>query len=529
MAYCDQRVRRYRPAVRLVLAEGVEHAEWIVGNELYQVYGTQESERIRFSKGGFVVLDFGREMHGGVALLCSVNAGRVRIRFGESVSEVMGQPDQDHSIHDAVLALPRTGTLEYGQTGFRFVRIDAVDAPELLNVIAVTLELEPELLGSFESSDERLNKIWRTAVETVRLNMQNYIYDGIKRDRMVWMGDLHPEIKVILAAYGAHPIIPASLDFVRDHKPPSGFFNNISSYSLWWIIAQHDYHQVGGDLAYLKKQRESLLPLLRRFSEFIGPDGEECLPERRFLDWPTDGNPQAVHAGLQGLLAWAFRCGETLCIHLEELRTAALCRQSYLRLQTHIPDCAANKAAAAMLTLGAVADRSSIVLSNPFRGVSTFYGYYMLQAQPAPNALELIRRYWGAMLDHGATTFWEDFDLSWVENAGRIDELPVSGKADLHADFGNHCYKGLRHSLCHGWAAGPAAYLSEKVLGIRFAAPGGKQVKIEPELCGLEYVRGTFPTPHGLIRVENHRNHAPEIELPPGVELIGTAAEIVTG
>jgi hypothetical protein len=506
--------------VRLVLAEGTERAERMVGNELKQAFGSQPSERIRFEKDGFVVLDFGREMHGGVALLCSVNAGRVRIRFGESVSEVMGQPDQDHSIHDAVLELPRTGTLEYGQTGFRFIRVDALDEVELLNIIAVTLELEPELLGHFESSDERLNRIWHTAVETVRLNMQNYIYDGIKRDRMVWMGDLHPEVKVILAAYGAHPIIPASLDFVRDHTPPGGFFNEITSYSLWWIITQHDYHQAGGDLDYLKEQRGCLLELLHRFAGFVGQHGSEQLPGRRFLDWPSNDEPQAVHAGLQGLLCWAFRCGEALCRYLEEPRTAELCRQRETQLRRHIPDCGENKAAAAMLTLGGIADRADVVLKNPLRGVSTFYGYYMLQAQPAPNALELIRRYWGAMLDYGATSFWEDFSLDWLPNAGRIDEPPEPGKADLHADFGNYCYKGLRHSLCHGWAAGPAAYLSENLLGITARAPGYRQVSIVSKPCDLEFAAGEFPTPQGVIRVRQRRNHPVEIELPPGIELV---------
>ena len=51
-------------------------------------------------------------------------------------------------------------------------------------------------------------------------------------------------------------------------------------------------------------------------------------------------------------------------------------------------------------------------------GFSTFYGYYMLRAMAAAGnyegALERIREYWGAMLDLGATTFWEDFDMAWL-------------------------------------------------------------------------------------------------------------------
>ena len=71
------------------------------------------------------------------------------------------------------------------------------------------------------------------------------------------------------------------------------------------------------------------------------------------------------------------------------------------------------------------------------------------------------------MLDLGATTFWEDFDLEEAANAAPIDAIVPEGKLDYHHDTGNYCYIGLRRSLCHGWASGPTAWLSEHVLGIK--------------------------------------------------------------
>ena len=42
-------------------------------------------------------------------------------------------------------------------------------------------------------------------------------------------------------------------------------------------------------------------------------------------------------------------------------------------------------------------------------------GYYVLKAKAKlgeyQDSLDIIRKYWGAMLDAGATTFWEDFDV----------------------------------------------------------------------------------------------------------------------
>jgi hypothetical protein len=68
------------------------------------------------------------------------------------------------------------------------------------------------------------------------------------------------------------------------------------------------------------------------------------------------------------------------------------------------------------------------------------------------------------MLDKGATTFWEDFDLAWVEGSGRIDEFPKNGEKDIHGDCGDYCYVGFRHSLCHGWSAGVIAFMKEENL-----------------------------------------------------------------
>lgn len=39
------------------------------------------------------------------------------------------------------------------------------------------------------------------------------------------------------------------------------------------------------------------------------------------------------------------------------------------------------------------------------------------------------------------------------------------GKVDIHGAYGDYCYNGYRHSLCHGWSSGPCPWLTEHVLG----------------------------------------------------------------
>jgi alpha-L-rhamnosidase len=141
------------------------------------------------------------------------------------------------------------------------------------------------------------------------------------------------------------------------------------------------------------------------------------------------------------------------------------------------------------------------------KNYSTFFGYYMLQTKAQAGdyqgAMNDIRKYWGAMLDLGATTFWEDFNIDWLANASRIDELVPEGKTDIHGDYGAYCYKGFRHSLCHGWASGPTPWLTTYVLGVKVMAPGCRIIKLEPHLEDLTYAEGTFPTPYGIVKIRH--------------------------
>jgi len=491
-----------------------------------------------------IILDFGKEIHGGIEIVTTINndkkMGRVRIRLGESVSETMSDIDEkgatnDHALRDFTVALPWLGKIEVGNSGFRFARIDLVDSDakiEIKEISAVLVIRDLPYAGSFRCNDERLNQIWLTGAYTVHLNMQEYLWDGIKRDRLVWVGDMHPEIMTINSVFGNNEVVPKSLDLARDITPLPAWMNGISSYSMWWVLNHHNWYLYQGDLAYLKQQKEYLVKLLGRLASKVDDSGQETLDGTRFLDWPSSENPEAIHAGLQSLMVMTMQAGAELCEALDEPATAALCTETLIRLKKYLPGHNQSKQAAALLALSGLmpADKANheVLAADGVQRMSTFYGYYMLQARAKAGdyqgAIDNIREYWGAMLDLGATTFWEDFNIRWTTNASRIDEPVPAGKADIHGDFGDYCYQGFRHSFCHGWASGPTSWLSEHVLGIQVLEPGCKTVKIEPHLSGLQWAEGTFPTPHGLIRVKHQK--LPDgsikslIDAPKGIKII---------
>lgn len=485
-----------------------------------------------------LLLDFGREIHGGVRITNGITPAHaptpVRVRFGESVAEAMGQTNQDHAIHDQVVLVPWYGYAEFGNTGFRYVRLDLVEAGtqlDLKELVAVFLYRELEYKGSFRCSEERLNEIWDTGAYTVHLCMQGRLWDGIKRDRLVWIGDMHPETMVINTVFGGVDVVPQSLDHVRDETPLPRWMNGISSYSLWWVLIHWDWHLYQGGLDYLKEQEPYLKGLLKLLLKQIGPDNRERMGEGRFLDWPSSGDKDAIHAGLHALLTLALARGADLCDALGLAEEAAEARAGGARLRKYSPPLTASKQASALTALAGLAGAETVnrevLAAEPLRGVSTFYGYYVLQARAMAGdhagAMDVIRKYWGAMLDLGATTFWEDFNLDWVPGSTGVNDLVPEGAKSIHADFGDYCYKGLRHSLCHGWAAGPTAWLSEHVLGVRPLAPGCAKLLVDPHLAGLAWAEGTFPTPRGVVTLR-HRAEGDgvvsEIDAPDGVEIV---------
>jgi hypothetical protein len=493
-----------------------------------------------------ILLDFGRELHGGVQIMVSEcsspsKATRVRVRFGESASEAMSDvggkqgATNDHAIRDQTCLIPWLGTHEIGNTAFRFVRIDLVDPNSfvsLKSVRAVFLFRDLPYVGSFRCNDERLNRIWQTGAYTAHLNMQDNLWDGAKRDRLVWIGDMHPETMTICTVFGNVGVVPQSLDFVRDDTPLPNWMNGISSYSMWWLRIQHAWYRHHGDVAYLQSQKPYLMGLLEQMIKCIGTDNSEKLTGGRFLDWPSSEDPKAIHAGLQSLLILSMEAGDELSGVLNEPKMQEKCRDAAARLRKHVPDHNKSKQAAALMALAGLGDpvklNREVMAVDGAKRLSTFYGYYVLEARAKAGdyqgCLDAIRQFWGGMLDLGATTFWEDFNLDWTVNAAGIDELVPQGKKDIHGDFGNYCYKGLRHSLCHGWASGPTPWLSEHVLGIEIVEPGCKVVRIEPHLGDLQWAEGTFPTPFGPLKVRHEKQSdgtvRSNVNAPAGVKVL---------
>ncbi len=554
----DELTRVFISPVRIVWTSDPS-GELIQNSEILLEKGISQSSMSRETKfcgiqstktdTSSILLDYGKELHGGLQLVMGGSSRRepsqVRIRFGESIGEansttynsdwLMGFSTDDHAKRDIIMEIPRTGLIEIGNTGFRFVRIDLLQPETKINLKearAILRYRELPYLGSFKSSDPRLDSIWITGAYTTHLNMQEFIWDGIKRDRLVWLGDFHPELKTITKVFGYNEVVPKSLDLACEQYPLPMWMNNMSSYSMWYLIIHHDWYMQNADLEFLQKHKDYIVGLIDLIDSKIKDDGTEELSPFRFLDWPSSPNTEGVEAGYRALLIWALKDAVTLCNILDEPESVKTCEEAIEKLNRKVLPHNNLKQAAALMSVAGILDPvkacNDVISVGGAHNFSTFYGLYMLDALSMAGrykeAIQIASDYWGGMLDMGATTFWEDFNIDWKENSARLDEFTPEGKNDIHGSFGDYCYPSYRHSFCHGWASGVTSWLTENVLGIKIVEPGCKTLKIEPHLGDLNWVEGTFPTPLGVVKVKHSKlpngEIKTEVDAPEGIKII---------
>ena len=176
-------MKQYLEPTRVVTYENCEGAENLLKGNPVQA-GFNDKNCVKIKKGGYVLLDFGREINGTLYITTqrtSIVRASARIVFGESVMEALSSIGEknatnDHSVRDMVVELGMMSTMHFGEMGFRFAKVEALDADLTIKAIkALPIIRDLPHVGHFECSDERLNEIWRVGAYTVQLNMQDYI------------------------------------------------------------------------------------------------------------------------------------------------------------------------------------------------------------------------------------------------------------------------------------------------------------------------------------------------------------------
>ena len=528
---------------RIVASHLAENIDVLLENSLSEKH-LFVAKACTIHKGGYIVLDFGEEICGRVHVVFGrPSDASIRIRSGESVAETYAELGEknagnNHSLRDASYPAVFWSDFSTSETGFRFVRID-VTTGEKVEIVSVFAESTPNGLnkrGHFECDDLRLNEIYQTAVRTISLCVrEKEIWDGVKRDRLVWIGDFYPELLASYAVYGDIPQFENVLNAVTSFE--CDWINGIPSYSAWWVLCLEKYYELSGNEGYVKKMFPYVHKIVEDFSSIIVEGGgihyENCRlnyfkDNEFFLDWPTNGTPDN-ETGWRYLLTYTLEAVKKLyALNGED---ASAIESAIQRLDAHQYASSSYKQVTA---LGVMAGRIDYSVAQKrlkeggVQGWTTFLSFAIIEALKKIGddafALKAIKEYFGAMIDLGATTFWEDFDINWLkDNPSSLEAIPDDKNKNIHADYGRFCYTGLRHSLCHGWSCGMLDFFSRHILGIVPIEPGYRVIKVEPHLCGLHMASGIIPTKYGDIRVKHNEKNGrieTEIELPAGIKRI---------
>lgn len=506
---------------------------------------------VALAAGATTVVDFGEEL---VGHLTVGGDGPVRVTLGPGESDLEARDFHERTenpLRPAALFArgtwrdPRRSALRYVA-----VRNDGV-GPVSIEVGLDVFEIDLAVRGEFRCADGLLEQIYQTARRTVLRCTHDYVEDGPKRDRLLWLGDLAATADVFGLAIGDLRPLRRSLLLAASTQLRSGALAGVgphpndlvlADYVPQWVLALRAYVLHTGDLETAALLVPTLARALHYLLERIGPEGlvgpEEETDWWVFLDWNRRepfGSPVDKHGYptvLSLLTAAALRAGAEMVEWVGDDAPARGWREHAALLLERVVERAWHEdqravvdwvrggertrhvsrltnAWALLLGVGDAAQRAAMadVLAHPAgRAEPTTTGYgqaynvaALFEAGYPEAALALVRRYWGGMLERGASTFWESFD----PDEDGSTELGLYGRR-----------YGV--SRCHGWSGAVAGTLATYVLGVQVREPGARRVLLRPQLGPLAWVEGAVPTPAGVLRARWAPSGA-RVEIPPGV------------
>jgi hypothetical protein len=436
--------------------------------------------------------------------------------------------------------------------GFRFILL-TLSGPGTVTLSGAGVDFQAyratarDYRGWFLSSDDQLNRMWYSGAYTLQLNMKPpglnglpdaRIFDGAKRDRSIWTGDLlvqgptvlntlgdaggaylKSSLEALFATQRADGALPGSPDFGKGRSPagsPLFYSNNYSGYGARAAI---DYYRYTGDKDFIV----TLLPALRRElaynDTFLTADNLVASNDRDFWQATQTGEVTKYSIDYYVLLremAWLERSvGSAGAATGYDAKAGAIKAAVNSRLwnptlgaygqSTDHPDVLVEDANALALQYDFVpVDRQASVL-HALRTLWTPYGAILgpgLQdptghtIEPFGNGMEtagrfavddvggalaLMRRTWGPMVDPANPLYtgglWE-----FKNNDGGVNRTTAS--------------------LAHGWAASPTVQLTQQVLGVTPDGAGYSTWTVQPRPGRLAWAQGVVPTEFGDISVK---------------------------
>jgi alpha-L-rhamnosidase len=435
--------------------------------------------------------------------------------------------------------------------GFRYVEVSGLPekpSPDFLTGVLVHSDVAPR--GSFQCSDELLNRIHRTSLWTLEDNLHSVLEDCPHREKCAWLGDTHAVGETAIFHYDMAQFFTKFADDIETslgdggvtywgQKATPGIPCNVAvgrrlcqearpDWGSAYVLLPWYLYQYYGDTAVFTRH----YPHLKKWIEYVRGLREDGIVTRGYGDWcPPGGNPRMecpvpltstayFHATVVIMADFARQLGKTddatAYKQLAEETKAAFNRKFF---NATTGGYGSQTADAVALRFALFPDgQQAAVATSLRRGVveqhrgHAFVGihggrplYTQLSAHGYTEvAIAALKQptwpSYANLLTQGHTTWPEIFDEKprGTDTAGR--------------------------SLNHPMQSGFAAWFHESLGGIRPAAPGFKKILLEPHgYHQLAWVEAAHESPYGLIK-SHWRSTAGEftwhISIPPNTTAI---------
>ncbi|MBM7565144.1 MGH1-like glycoside hydrolase domain-containing protein [Paenibacillus sacheonensis] len=486
------------------------------------------------------VFDYGREVVGRPVLSIEApDGGVVRIAYGESL--------ELQYVDTFVLRRGGNHLSTYGRRACRFMQVSFLAAPLPLTVKALAFEHQHydfKQQGTFATSEERLNRIWDVSCRTTLMNSQDHLEDCPWREKALWVADAVVMGKVIYHVFGDTALLRKSLlqgariQNADGSIPGTGPERNaqmLTDFCGHWLLGVRDYWRYSGDLPTIEQLWPNLLRLTAWFSAQKDETGLFARADRPgwwcFIDWTVHIDKRDKVTCINALYVAALEAMGDMALAMGKSEESGTYRQQAERLKLDIrerlwlqeeeafTDCMIGDARSTHLSLqtnfmaawcGLMTEAETARFIERYYDTKAlveikgaFFQHIVLEVfvrmGMTSRALELIRDYWGAMVDRGATTWWETFDASTPHG---VTPSTYGGNVPTYL------WEGPLVSQCHAWGASPAYILHQLVSGIDVLRLGEGIIRLrKPADEGPDRLSATLPTKNGSISAEWKREN----------------------
>jgi hypothetical protein len=386
---------------------------------------------------------------------------------------------------------------------------------QILDLKYRPLGYNTEFVGSFTSSNPRLNTLWTKSRNTSYVCMRDQFYDCPDRERGQWWGDVSEQILYSFYLYDSNASLLAKKAFrelFNTQKPDGSLYTtapgvafHLPDQNMAAANALGQYYLYTGDSALVTELYPKVATFLKRYvASTRNSDGMLILQPGvwNWIDWGSNLDIQTGSANtvVNSLLVRLLETAKVLAqvsgvtadvSFYQGLEDAVLSHfnQYFWRpgasayvfgLQNGTQSSTIDDRSNAWAVLSGAADASRLpgvlgVLTNQLNA-SPYQERYieeaMFQMGNDNEAIARMLRYYQSDIDSWSQTMWE-------RSGGSID------------------------SNNHAWAASPTYLLGAFVAGVRPTAPGWASYQVTPLLGTLTSVSATVPSVRGSITVSH--------------------------